>query len=144
MYHAILKDECKVIRSHYRQVQQANAPTLCSSCYGSLKILLRRSSSCKALRVRCRLSHCLQFTFLSFGQLPVSCLSTLFITSSVLFHYVSFTSSAILHLQHGVFLCCIGSTQTLMCRYKSYSSLHCIPLPSSFIHFSRLQSTRCP
>ena len=134
----------KVIRSHYRQVQQANAPTHCSSCYSSLKILLRRSSSCKALRVLRRLSHCLQFTCLSFGQLPVSCSPTSFITSSVLFHYFSFTSSAILHLQHGVAFATMAVHKHSCADANPKVHSTAFHFPSSFIHFSREQSTRCP
>ena len=130
----MLSTSSKVIRSHYRQVQQANAPSLCSSCYDILKILLRRSSSCKALRVLRRLSHCLQFTCLSFGQLPVSCSPTSFITSSVLFHYVSFTGSAILHLQHGVYLCyrAIQNTHVQM-QILKFITLHSTSLRHSLI-----------
>ena len=107
----------------------------CSSCYGVLKILLRRSSSCKALRVLRRLSHSLQFTSLSFGQLPVSCSPTLFITSSVLFHYVSFTGSPILHLPHGVLalLLWLYKNTHMQMQILYFITLHFTSLRHSFI-----------
>ena len=46
----------KIILDSLRQIQQLTAPSLFISCYRFLKIPLRRISSCKALRVSCRLS----------------------------------------------------------------------------------------
>lgn len=91
-----------------------------------------------------RLSHFLQFTFPTFAQLlcPSPSFVHFFLRS---LHYTTFVATFLL-IRHDVLRQTHGAKNSMHMPFRKHTlqySLGFIALTTSFIHFSRLQSTRC-
>ena len=128
-------------------IRQADAPNQCSSANKSVYELLRHWHSSIALRVLRSLSHCLQLIRHSSRQLPVSFMplhsfrpSFRFITPrSQLCYLLQGMASRPTHKNKAQRQC------TCLFANPPYNT-HWVPFrfTTSSIHFSRIQSTRCP
>ena len=127
-FNLLTDPRCKVIRSLSGQVQQVDVPIHCSSGKLFVYVLLWFCHTCNALWVLRRLSHFLQFTSPSFGQLAVFCIPLHSLLPSL--RFISFHSLPMLMLfLYGVLI----HPQTLYTNH-TYS----FRIPQSSFHFITL------